>query len=191
MQTLLQATFQPNIQNVGLMMKIFVSNCCRFRTEQNSLWIRNKCRAWHNCWGGGGGGGADISLTKRSSMIFNNSYWLTVLADQLVTQLTAFSHSYSLQRKDNWLFDGLRKSLDMNTPFQNSRRREGESQRDVECKADVELIENCCFIYHTIAGLIYKECINQNSFGLQNCLNFNSLHKVWYDIKKWNNSVDI
>ena len=37
--------FSRRFKNIGLMMKIFATDSCRFRTEQNSLWIRNKCRA--------------------------------------------------------------------------------------------------------------------------------------------------
>ena len=37
MQTLLQTTFHPKIQDVGLLMKIFT------RRLQNSLWIRPSC----------------------------------------------------------------------------------------------------------------------------------------------------
>ena len=63
---------------------------------------------------------------------------------------------------------------------------------DVERRADVELIENCHFMfymycqYRAIEGLnrFHLRSIKQNFIGLQNCLNFKSLRKVRYDIKK-------
>ena len=59
MQTLLQATFQQKIQNVGLMLKIFAPNCGRFRTEQIHCGLETNAGLDVVVGGGGGGGGGN------------------------------------------------------------------------------------------------------------------------------------